>query len=118
MIEPFPLEHELLSFFEVEPTLTDRDAPRYYNRLTFVSVRGSDRIECEIEPADEIVEFRWVQDGVQRIWLKLESVDSMRVETSSGVETLLISCRPPVPAPASGDSVEAFCPGHLGYRTW
>jgi hypothetical protein len=93
MIEPFPQDWQLIGLFECEPSLLDPGVPWVYNRLRFLSVRDQERIECEIEPASEIVEIRWWQSGLLRLHLDLRWVRSLVVEESSEREALVAEFR-------------------------
>lgn len=92
-MDPFPQEHELIAFFECEPTLLNNNGCWFYDRLTFDSVRGQDRIVCMIEPASEILHFKWTQDDIERINLALNWVNGIQLKTGGGVEQLQLSFR-------------------------
>lgn len=92
-MEPFPQEWELLSLFEVEPTIADRDIPWFYNRLTFETNRGDDRIRCEIEPAYEIIRLVWWRGQHEALSLDLHWVSGLRVVTGNGRDYLIASFR-------------------------
>jgi hypothetical protein len=93
MIEPFPQDWQLIGLFECEPSLLDPDVPWVYNRLRFLTERGPDRVECEIEPASEIVEVRWWQSGLLRLHLDLRWVRSLAVEEGPVHEALVAEFR-------------------------
>jgi len=92
-MNPFPDEWELLSLFEAEPTITDRDVPWFYNRLTFNTTRGGDGICCEIEPGYEILNIRWWNRGREKIRLELRWVSGLQVVTGSGKDYLIAHFR-------------------------
>jgi hypothetical protein len=93
MIEPFPQDWQLIGLFECEPSLLDPGVPWAYNRLRFLTERGLDRIQCEIEPASEIVEVRWWQSGQLRLQLDLQWVKGLGIEESPGREALVAGFR-------------------------
>jgi hypothetical protein len=90
-MNPFPEEWELLSLFEVEPALADRDVPWYYNHLTFDTSRGDDRIRCEIEAGYEVIRLKWWNQGQERLSLDLNRVRSLKVITGSGRDYFIAS---------------------------
>lgn len=107
MMHRFPNDYELIQLFECEPALTDGNVPWCYNHLAFTSVRGRDRIECEIEPAEEVLQFRWYMENLERVNLDLRSVSGIRVNLTneeeslsaffprrSGLRTLVIQLKP------------------------
>ncbi len=92
-MNPFPEEWELLALFESEPTITDRDVPWSYNRLTFETKRGADEIRCEIEPGHEILNINWWHDGKEKLKLELYWVDGLRVVRGGGIDYLIARFR-------------------------
>ena len=89
----FPEEWELLSLFECEPTISERDVPWFYNRLTFETKRGSDEIHCEIEPAYETVNITWWHGGKEKVKLELHWVGGLQVVTGGGIDYLIVKFR-------------------------
>ena len=92
-MNPFPEEWELMALFEVEPTVTDRDVPRFYNRLVYETARGPILIRCEIEPGYEKLTLTCWRDS--EIWLSLDLswVRGLRVITGGGKDYLVASFR-------------------------
>jgi len=88
-MKPFPEPHELLGLFEVEPTITDRDVPWCYNRLTYETVRGDDAISCSIEPGYGQLCLIWMRKSELVARLELDDIASLQVESSRGVEKLI-----------------------------
>lgn len=93
VMNTFPEEWELLALFEVEPTITDRDVPWYYNRLTFETTRGDDHIRCEIEPGYEKLNIVWWRGAKEKMTLELNWVNGLRVVTGGGTDYLVASFR-------------------------
>lgn len=93
MMNPFPQEWELLSLFEVEPIVCDRDLPWFHNCLTFETTRGDDRIHCEIEPSYEIIKLIWKQGQHEKLSLDLHGIQSLRVVSGSGRDYFVASFR-------------------------
>jgi hypothetical protein len=92
-MDPFPEPHELLSFFEAEPTLLDPTVPGYYNQQTFETQRGDDRVRCELEPGYEELRVRWERGGVELVSVTLRDVAALRVEAEAGREALVANFR-------------------------
>ena len=88
-MKPFPEPHELLGLFEVEPTITDRDVPWCYNRLTYEIVRGDDAISCSIEPGYSQLCLIWMRKNELVIRLEIDDIASLHVESNRGVEKLI-----------------------------
>src|SRR5690349_14675964 len=88
-MKPSPELHELLGFFEVEPTLSDRDVPWFYDRFTYETMRGEDRILCEIEPAYGQLVLVWTRSDVLIARLELDDIASLHLATGHGVEKLI-----------------------------
>jgi hypothetical protein len=93
MMEPFPKEHELISLFESEPRLTDSDLPWTYNTLTFELTRGKDKVECEIHPGYEQLEFRWFRGTDELVVLELRDVRGLEAEQSRDTDSLIVKFR-------------------------
>ena len=89
LMKPFPEQYELIGFFEVEPQVTDRDVPWFYNRLTFRTQRGEDTIYCAIEPGYGQLVFIWERQSKPVISLILEEIESLQVKTEHNLETLV-----------------------------
>ena len=71
-MERFPESHELISFFECEPTLLEPGKPWVYNHLEFRTVRGADEFVVVIEPGFETFKLRWRREGKEVIRLDLD----------------------------------------------
>jgi hypothetical protein len=94
-MEPFPDEWELLALFATPPSLLDPEVPWRYNRLTFASVRGRDRIECVLEPGYGDVKFTWWHGAEQRLQLDLHWVRGLTVSTGGGRDALTLTFHNP-----------------------
>ena len=92
-MNPFPKDWELLSLFECEP----ETGYEYFFR--YDSIRGRDRIWCEIWRDELEVKLKWWQDDELRLDLLLRWVDSMTVETLSGCDALNLNFRDPLVSP-------------------
>ena len=51
MIQEFPPDHELLAFFEAEPTVLDAEVPWIYNTLDFTTTRDGIEVQCRFVPS-------------------------------------------------------------------
>ena len=88
-MDPFPEPFELVSFFEVEPEVTDRDVPWFYNRHTYRSRLGRDLVTCAMEPGEGQIVLVWDRDDQPVLALRLEEVSELRIESERGVETMI-----------------------------
>jgi hypothetical protein len=94
-MKPFPEQHELIGFFEVEPRVTDRDVPWFYNRLTFETKRGDDRIVCDIEPGYGQLVLSWDRNGQSVGRFALAEIAGLELTSSQGEEFLTAKFRRP-----------------------
>lgn len=94
VMDEFPELYELLGFFESEPQLTDRDVPWYYNRLTYQTQRGDDKIYCAIEPGYGQIVLIWEKSGDLVASLNLEDVAGLAVWSEKGAERMVAHFRP------------------------
>jgi hypothetical protein len=90
-MDPFPEQWELISLFESEPTLLDPEVPWFYNRVAFVLQRDDERIECDIEPADHMLDFRWSIQDRTVVRLQLANVVGLVVRQTPESEGLTIT---------------------------
>jgi hypothetical protein len=102
---PLPDQHELISFFDTEPLLSFSNETWDYNHLTFVVVRGRERLVCEMQPAELVLRMTWHDGEKEMLNVNLESADGlkldnfngreqMRVTFSDGVGQLILQLRP------------------------
>jgi len=95
-MERFPEPHDLISFFECEPTLLDQRVPWAYNHLEFRTTRGPDEFLAVIEPGYKIFKLTWRRDGEELVSISLEHVSTLDLEMGSGRELLVVGFRPSV----------------------
>ena len=93
VVDPFPEEWELLSLFECEPKLEEGDIPWAYDRLTFDSTRGSNRILCLIEPIYERLDFTWWHNQTKHLELKLRWVQGITISSGGGIDCMVATFR-------------------------
>jgi hypothetical protein len=99
-MDPFPELHDLIALFEAEPTYTDPGVPAVYNRLTFITERGTDRVRCEVEPANGCLTLAWARDGAEVVRADFAGVAALRIEAERGREILVAELRAPDARPA------------------
>ncbi|MBP0030795.1 hypothetical protein [Roseofilum sp. Guam] len=93
-MEPFPDLYELISFFEVEPNITDPDIiPWFASTLTFENHFADNKIQVAIEPADECIRFNWSKENVPILLLNLEEVESLVIRNERNRETFIARFR-------------------------
>ncbi len=93
-MEDFPELYELIGLFAAEPELTDRDVPWFYNRLTYRTERGDNKIYCAIEPGYGQVVLIWEKAGVLVASLNLEGIVGLKVISERGTEKMVATFRP------------------------
>ena len=81
-MRPFPEDYELLGFFEVEPTVLDKEVPWAYNELTFKTEASNGILETRMQTGSEIMEIKWFQDN--NLVLHLELVGVFKIEIGDG----------------------------------
>lgn len=86
-----PEEWELDGFFEVEPILTDRDVPRYYNQLKYITHRGEEEITFIIEPGYSAISVHWSRNGTKLVDVVTGHVAGIRVLSERGRELLKVT---------------------------
>lgn len=91
MIEPFPEEWELVSFFEAESDDAEPDVPVPYRDLSYKStLSDTEWVTCVINRADESVLIEWYRDERLALCLQLHWVTELHIEREKGHETLLL----------------------------
>ena len=78
-----PEEHELLSFFEVEPTLLDKNSPYYYNQITYDVHSEGEHVKVELSPSYDELIITWKQRDITRFHWKFENIEQFSIEKSS-----------------------------------
>jgi hypothetical protein len=88
MIPEFPEDHELVAFFEAEPTVLDPRVPWFYNTLTFMTVRDGIEVQCEISPSYCRLRLRLKRAGVDLVNVDVGKIVAFSLESRAGRETL------------------------------
>jgi hypothetical protein len=91
MIPRFPEEHELLTFFEAEPTVLDPQVPWFYNTLTFATVRGGFEVRCEISPSYGKLRLSVTLAHQVIVDVDVRGITAFELESRAGRETLCAS---------------------------
>ncbi len=87
-MNPFPREDELLSIFESEPIVLDKELPFYYNHLIYQLRRNNGELYVEIEPGMHWSRMIWKQEGKTIIDLELENIKGLQIERRNENEYL------------------------------
>ena len=87
-------EWEVLSFFEVQPKLADKDIAWPYNDFLYEIERGDLSLSCAIAPAYRDVRLILKRGGEKLYELNATGVDDVKYENQSGRETLEIVLSP------------------------
>jgi hypothetical protein len=86
MIDPFPEEHELISFFETIPTYSEigrsrwTRIPKAYTDAVLTSTRGSSVVTFTVEPASYFVRIEISSDSGTNVNLDLHWAKAMTIE--------------------------------------
>ena len=85
-----PEDYELLSFFEVEPVVLDKDIPWHYNILTFRTEKNNEKLTVHISPAYGDFEIYWELDDELRLHWKLYNIEAIMIEKKDDKEYMRI----------------------------
>jgi hypothetical protein len=88
----FPEDWELVSLFGIEPRVEFGNIDWFHDDLTFISERGSDRIECYLEMNEGRLDFTWTRDDAI-VALKLVAIERLKVISQDNVEGLRVEFR-------------------------
>lgn len=94
MIREFPPDHELLAFFESEPTVLTPGDPWVYNTLDFLTVRAGITIHCRLVPSYGKITARLIAYGEELAKFELRDVEAFRIITSAQQEALVATFAP------------------------
>ena len=89
-MKEFPEDYELISFFEVEPEVLDKDVIWYYNTLTFTIERSDEKVTLNISPAYDDLEIFWERNDELKIHWKLFQIQSVKIEKKDDKEYMRI----------------------------
>lgn len=81
-------EWQLLSFFAVEPTLSDPDVPWCYNHAVYEVRQGPLVLRCAIDPAYRDVQIVIEHDSSPLYQFAAKAVKDVRYAADGGVERL------------------------------
>ena len=88
MINAFPPDHELLAFFESEPTVLTPGDPWFTNTLEFTTVRGEITVRCRFVPTYGEMTTQLTVNGHELAKFELEGAETIRIITSAHQEAL------------------------------
>jgi len=91
MIQDFPPDHELLAFFEAEPTLLDPQVPWIYNTLDFSTTRDGIEVRCRFVPSYGNLMTRLLVADTELAKFELCGAEAFRLLADKGHETLVIT---------------------------
>jgi hypothetical protein len=97
----FPDDHELVAFFEAEPSVLDPDLPWLYNTLYFETEREGIVVRCRIKPSYGDIRVRLDRAG---------GAELTRVEvTNFRAFSLVLNVQGEVLVATSADDRRTFC---------
>jgi hypothetical protein len=88
MPDDFPDDHELVTFFEAEPTLLDPTSPWFYNTLEFKTVRHGFVVECRLQPSYGEISTRLLVGDSELVRFDLQRFKSVRLIMDKNKELL------------------------------
>jgi hypothetical protein len=94
MRREFPPDHELIAFFEAEPTVLDPGVPWFYNTLDFTIAGDGIEVNCSIMPCYGEITARLLVAGRELAKFELRDAESIRVVMDKGQEVLVASFAP------------------------
>jgi hypothetical protein len=94
MTPEFPPDHELIAFFEAEPSVRDAASPWYYNTLDFTTTRNGIEVRCRICPSYGELTARLLLAGVELAKFELRDAAGFRLVLEQGREVLVASFAP------------------------
>ena len=89
-MDEYPEDYELLGFFETEPTSTDRDVPREYNRNTYNYHRDDNSVICAIDPGYGQIDLTWRLKGEELASFALRDIRSIEIDGAPGDESMTV----------------------------
>lgn len=96
VIRAFPPDHELLAFFESEPTVLTPGDPWVYNTLEFTTVRAEITIRCRLVLSYGEITTLFMVNGHELAKFELRDAESIRIITSAQQEALVATFAPPL----------------------
>jgi hypothetical protein len=94
MIGEFPPDHELLAFFESEPTALSPDDPWFYNTLEFATVRAEITVRCRLVPSCGKITAQLIMNGHDLAKFELRDAETIRIITGAHQEALVATFAP------------------------
>jgi hypothetical protein len=97
MTAQFPEEYELLSFFEVEPSVLDKEVPWIYNIVTFEKIYANETLVCTFSPSYGDLNLKLIQNGIEKLILNLSFIERVEVLKDTNREHLRIQFKEHIP---------------------
>jgi|SRR6185437_1619607 len=94
VIREFPPEHELIAFFEAEPTVLDAEVPWIYNTLDFATKRSDIDVRCQIVPSYGEITIRFILAGDEIAKFEIRDAEAFRLVMNKDQEALVVSFPP------------------------
>ena len=94
MIREFPPDHELLAFFESEPTVLTPGDPWIYNTLEFTTVRAEITVCCRLVPSYGKITTLFIRDGYEQARFELCDSETIRIITGPQQDVLVATFAP------------------------
>ena len=81
-MNPLPDEHDLIWVFEAEPEVIEE--PGFSPYFVFVTERGADKVEFEIDLDSKWLSLRWTREGQEVLDLSLSRIARLEVVKEGG----------------------------------
>ncbi len=91
MLQGFPEDHELISFFEAEPAILDPGVPWVYNTLDFSTNRNGIEVRARIAPSYRELTLRLLLDGYELALFELKEAEGFRIDADKHREALVVT---------------------------
>jgi hypothetical protein len=89
-MNPFPDDYELITIFESEPKLLDKEIPWFYNTLFFELQRNDDVLSCVLCPAYKTISIGLTVMGRIIYDLGFENVKGINIERNKRIEGIIV----------------------------
>ena len=90
-MQDFPNDHELMGFFEAEPTILDPGVPWIYNVLDFSTRRNGIEVRARITPASGALALSLLLAGHEFALFELRDAESFRIVADDQREALVMT---------------------------
>lgn len=90
-MQEFPEDHELIGFFEAEPTILDPGVPWLYNTLDFSTSRNEIEVRARMTPSYRELTLRLLLAGHELALFELKDAARFRIVTDNQREALVVT---------------------------